>query len=73
MSGCGARRRFFPSSQASKGMLEIPNCGLVVTVIADAVSSRTEQNRQTALVRLAAEGTHVSSTEMALFGLLKSA
>jgi nicotinamidase-related amidase len=47
--------------------------GLDVTILADAVSSRTEQNRHLALTRLAAEGAHISSTEMALFELLKTA
>jgi len=47
--------------------------GLDVTILADAVSSRTEQNRHIALTRLAAEGAHISSTEMALFELLKTA
>ena len=47
--------------------------GLDVTVVADAVSSRTEQNKQIALTRLAAEGAHVGSTEMVLFELLKTA
>ena len=37
------------------------------------MSSRTDQNRQIALTRLAAEGAHISSTEMALFELLKTA
>lgn len=47
--------------------------GLDVTVVADAVSSRTAQNKQIALTRLATEGAHVSSTEMALFELLQTA
>ena len=47
--------------------------GLDVTILADAVSSRTEQNRHLALTRLAAEGARISSTEMALFELLKTA
>lgn len=47
--------------------------GLDVTVVADAVSSRTAQNKQIALTRLAAEGAHISSTEMALFELLQTA
>ena len=47
--------------------------GFDVTVVADAVSSRTEQNKQIALTRLGAEAAHVSSTEMALFELLKTA
>ena len=47
--------------------------GLDVTILADAVSSRTEQNRHIALTRLAAEGARISSTEIALFELLKTA
>jgi nicotinamidase-related amidase len=47
--------------------------GLDVTILVDAVSSRTEQNKQIALTRFAAEGVHISSTEMALFELLKTA
>ncbi len=53
--------------------MDLMEGGLEVTIIADAASSRTEQNRQTALARLAAEGAHISSTEMALFELLKTA
>ncbi len=53
--------------------MDLMEGGLEVTILADAVSSRTEQNRQIALARLAAEGAHVSSTEMALFELLKTA
>jgi nicotinamidase-related amidase len=44
-----------------------------VEVIADAVSSRTPENKQIALNHLAAEGAKISSTEMALFELLKTA
>jgi len=53
--------------------MDLMEGGLDVTVIGDAVSSRTEQNRHIALTRLAAEGAHVSSTEMALFELLRTA
>jgi len=53
--------------------MDLMEGGLEVTIVADAVSSRTEQNRQTALARLAAEGAHISSTEMALFELLRTA
>jgi nicotinamidase-related amidase len=53
--------------------MDLMQDGRQVTVIADAVSSRTEQNRQIALARLTAEGAHVSSTEMVLFELLKTA
>jgi nicotinamidase-related amidase len=41
-----------------------------VTVIADAVSSRTPENRNIGLQRMLAEGAKISSTEMALFELL---
>jgi len=44
-----------------------------VNVIADAVSSRTLENKQIALNRLAAERANISCTEMALFELLKTA
>src|ERR1051325_684100 len=47
--------------------------GHEVTLIADAVSSRTARNREIAIQRLTAEGAHVSSTEMALFELLVEA
>jgi len=44
--------------------------GYDVTVIADAVSSRTAENRAIALQRMAGDGAKLSSTEMALFELL---
>jgi nicotinamidase-related amidase len=44
-----------------------------VTVIADAVSSRTFENKHIALGRLQSESVKISSTEMALFELLKTA
>ena len=44
-----------------------------VNIIADAVSSRTIENKQIAINRLAAEGAGISCTEMALFELLKTA
>jgi len=53
--------------------MDLMEGGLDVTVVADAVSSRTEQNRETALDRLSAEGTNISSTEIALFELLRTA
>jgi nicotinamidase-related amidase len=43
--------------------------GLDVTIVADAVSSRTPANKRIALQRLQAEGARLSSTEMALFEL----
>ena len=47
--------------------------GFAVNVIADAVSSRTMENREIALNRMAVQGANISSTEMALFELLKTA
>lgn len=44
--------------------------GYQVTVIADAVSSRSAENKAIALQRMANEGAKLSSTEMALFELL---
>jgi nicotinamidase-related amidase len=43
--------------------------GSQVTVIADAVSSRSPENKEIALRRMLAEGVKLSSTEMALFEL----
>ena len=43
--------------------------GARVSVVADAVSSRTPRNREIALRRLESEGATVTSTEMALFEL----
>jgi nicotinamidase-related amidase len=47
--------------------------GKDVTVVSDAVSSRTEQNRQIAVEAMRKMGIKISSTEMLLFELLKSA
>ncbi len=47
--------------------------GYEVNVIADAISSRTLDNKNTAISRMAAEGVKISCTEMALFELLKTA
>ena len=47
--------------------------GYDVNVIADAVSSRTLENKQIAISRMAAEGINISCVEMALFELLKTA
>ena len=44
-----------------------------VHLIADAVSSRTSENKQIAIKRLISEGVKLSSTEMALFELMKTA
>lgn len=47
--------------------------GFQVDIPADAVSSRTPDNKQIALQRMAAEGANVSCVEMALFELLRTA
>ena len=47
--------------------------GKEVHVIADAVSSRTKENKQIALERMITEGVKLSSAEMAVFELLKTA
>ena len=47
--------------------------GFQVTVLADAVSSRTAGNKRIALDRLATEGAAIASTEMVLFELLGTA
>ena len=47
--------------------------GMDVNVIADAVSSRTMENKQIALEKMKAEGLNVSSVEMVLFELLRTA
>lgn len=44
--------------------------GCEVTILADAVSSRTPQNKTIALQRMTSEGAKLGSTEMALFELL---
>jgi nicotinamidase-related amidase len=44
-----------------------------VDLIADAVSSRTRDNKQIAINRMAAKGINISCTEMTLFELLKTA
>ena len=47
--------------------------GRYVTVVADAVSSRTPENKQLALNRMKLKGVDISSVEMTLFELLKTA
>lgn len=43
--------------------------GYDVTIVADAMSSRTAENRDIAIRRMVSEGARLSSTEMALFEL----
>jgi len=52
---------------------ELIASGKEVHVIADAVSSRTKENKQIALERMITEGVKLSSVEMAVFELLKTA
>ena len=52
---------------------ELLERGLKVHVIADAVSSRTEGNKEIGLARMAAAGAVISSTEMLLFELIRDA
>ena len=47
--------------------------GFEVEVVADAVSSRTKQNKMIALDKLGKAGIGITSTEMALFELMKTA
>ncbi len=47
--------------------------GYEVSLIADAVSSRTLENKRVAIDRMTGEGVKVSSVEMALFELLRTA
>ncbi len=53
--------------------LDLYRRSFYVNVIADAVSSRTLENKNIALERLAYEGCKISCVEMALFELLKTA
>jgi len=53
--------------------LDLQRKGFYVDVIADAVSSRTLENKQIALDRMTVGGINISCTEMALFELLKTA
>jgi nicotinamidase-related amidase len=48
---------------------DLQAAGMQVTLVADAVSSRTPENKEIALRRLVSEGVKLSSTEMALFEL----
>jgi len=52
---------------------DLAQCGYDVAVVADAVSSRTAENRRIGLERMRAEGAAIYSTEMLLFELLGDA
>jgi nicotinamidase-related amidase len=53
--------------------VDLLDMGYEVQVVADAVSSRTAENRQIGLDRLNEAGAIITSTEMALFELLRIA
>lgn len=53
--------------------LDLLNIGHVVHLVADAVSSRTAMNRRIGIQRITREGAKLTSTEMALFELLRVA
>ncbi len=53
--------------------LDLLRAGLLVYVVADAVSSRTPENRVAGLERMRDAGAVVGCTEMALFELLRQA
>jgi len=53
--------------------LDLLNAGYEVQVITDAVSSRTAENKHVALERMKETGATLTSTEMALFELLRVA
>jgi nicotinamidase-related amidase len=56
-----------------KTVLEALEKGFEVHVVADAVSSRTPQNKQLALERMRQSGAFIVSTEMVLFQMLDMA
>lgn len=53
--------------------IELLLAGYDVWIVADAVSSRSLENKQIALTELRAEGAHLTSVEMALFSLMEDA
>jgi nicotinamidase-related amidase len=53
--------------------IDLLDAGYSVDVVTDAVSSRTLENKEIAISRMAAEGANITTTEMALFELLRTA
>ncbi len=53
--------------------IDLLDSGYEVQVVADGVSSRTAENREIGLQRMSRAGARLTSTEMALFELLKIA
>lgn len=56
-----------------KTALDAQERGLDVHVVADAMSSRTEENKNLAIERMRQSGIFIVSTEMVLFQLLEKA
>jgi nicotinamidase-related amidase len=54
-------------------VLDLINEGYTVHLVADAVSSRTPENRQIGIDAMKSAGAHITSTEMVLFELLRTA
>lgn len=57
----------------SQTAIDLLDTGREVYVVADAVSSRTAENKAIAVKRMAGEGAVIVSTEMAMFELLRHA
>ncbi len=53
--------------------LDLLSEGYNVHLVADAVSSRTQENRQIGINAIKSAGAHITSTEMVLFELLRTA
>jgi len=53
--------------------LDLISSGYTVHLVADAVSSRTPENRQIGIDAMKSAGAHITSTEMVLFELLRTA
>ena len=54
-------------------VLDLISHGYDVHVVADAVSSRTAENRAIGIARMQEAGAHITSTETVLFEILRSA
>lgn len=53
--------------------LDLISNGFTIHLVADAVSSRTPENRQVGMDAMKTAGAHITSTEMVLFELLRTA
>jgi nicotinamidase-related amidase len=77
LAGCGRRRVLLAGIEAHicvyQTCRDLLDQGYGVEVVGDAVSSRTPENKQTGLDRMAQAGAMLTSVEMALFELLRMA